>query len=210
MGGTVSKVAAWAAALVMAWILALAAAAHATTLTYTAPCTLMHQWRAWDEEKQDSVTNRDCTPGDSAREAITISLWWRPISPGSTFRIVAQHTVPPCREDSFPGQGPGHYYVTGKNSAGPALCGSGQVTILPGVMTGTEVVELYASVVAAALYDVQGRRVAVVSTAEWDAIRGRGWIIDGAKYRALASGIYWLRGVTKAGSTYRRRVVLVR
>ena len=111
--------------------------AYATTIVYTVPCALMRVWEDWDEQKQDSTINMDCSPGNSAREEITISLWWRPISPGATFQTIAQHTLSPCVEDSFPNQGPGHYYLTSRNSAG-ASCATSQLTILPGIMTNVE------------------------------------------------------------------------
>jgi len=139
----------WGKGILICWILILVclsailwfSCASGATLVYSAPCTLMHKWKDWDEQKQDSVTNLDCTPGDSAREQIIISLLWRAISPSSQFQTVAQHVVPPCREDSFINQGPGHYYLMARNSAGPGLCGSGQVTVLPGIMTSVETVE---------------------------------------------------------------------
>lgn len=171
-------------ALILLWLPILA---NATTLVYTAPCFTLHRWKIWDEQKAESVMTMDCNAGpDSLRETLKIYLWKRVIAPGTQFVRFDSHYVAPCREDSFINQGPGHYYVTARNSAGE-LCGSNQATILPLVMTGVEEAVDFRKV-EREVFDVHGRRVRCCDD--------------------LPSGVYWVRERRGKAVTVKKMVIL--
>ena len=173
--------------------------ARATTLVYTSPCYLMWSGKVWDEVHLDSIPATSCAPGDSAREHIWVSLWKHSGLPGATAVPVDSHLVAPCREDSFLGQGPGHYYLKTRNSAGPG-CASVGLTIMPGDLTGVDPSPVD-PIMAIMLFDVRGRRVATIDRMWWNyRILPR---------RDLPSGVYFLRAITKGHRILPDRKVMV-
>ena len=181
----------------------------ATWLVFTLPTTGQLVWI--DPSQGPDSTMVECSGGPGIHEILTARLYGWPVT-GGGIRLVAEHSVSgqEGQPDSFPVPWPGMFYVTTTNPAGES-CASNRVNVAPTDLTGIGTPdETLGKVLTCVLFDVQGRRVGSFPGSLWGLRRLTGDDLRRGVHRPLSSGIYFLRGRTKAGQDLVRRVVVVR
>lgn len=189
--------------------------APAGTLYFTLPDRGQDRWIELDPETGDSVHQFSCQGTTTIQDLRWLYLLDASKRVTRTWRdqVVDSFDVSGMKgqADSITGLPPGNYAIIVSNDGGLS-CPSNLATIAPSDPTG--VPEGPGGdpdpVIACALFDVRGRRVASFPGSVWlKRSLGRGELAGGVLSGRLGSGIYWLRGTTRKGRRLIRRTVIL-
>lgn len=200
-----------AIAFLVAFILALDA--RGATLTCTAPTS----GQLWVLDA-DSAWTAECSGGPALHDSMWVVLWKQPLTGGGYARSDSARTAPGDSVHFF-GIGPGHYYATARNSIGQSCVTQAPVYVPPLDPTGVPTEPAQGEVVLVRVFRVNGQQAALLPGWVWDrlwkahGIMERSLLLRGVTEGRLAAGVYFVRGVTRAGTLLHegaKKVVLLR